>query len=71
MEKSYRGGKAESFGANFMDRLKKLLLHELDRAYIVLKDKEITLKYERTKIILREIWYKAIKSGQKVVNTAK
>ena len=30
VKESCRGGKAERFGANFIDKLKKLLLHELD-----------------------------------------
>ena len=37
----------------------------------MLRVKEITQKYERTKITLRKFWYKAIKSGQKVVDIAK
>ena len=31
----------------------------------MLRVKEISQKYERTKITLREFWYKATKSGQK------
>ena len=31
----------------------------------MLRVKEITQKYERTKITLRAFWYKAIKSGKK------